>query len=136
MHIPDLSRKTYNKHDDGFQYFSVGWLGADVPRKGGTSELVLESLKEHKERCQLLDQYRGRHACEICGSHHEKGEFYVQSGAVRFVLPNMVIHYIEEHGYKLPDEVEFVILSKIKLMEATVEIRRICEKWEAQKEEA
>jgi hypothetical protein len=125
-----MSRKTYNKHDDEYQYISVGWLGTDVPREGETSRMVMHLLKECRKENRIPDQWLGLHTCEICRGHHEKGEFYIQSGMVRFVLPTMVPHYIEEHGYKLPDEVEFVLLSMSKSAEACVELREIFERWE------
>ena len=37
---------------------------------------------------------------------HDKGEFFVEDGATRYVLPNMVLHYISAHRYKLPAVVE------------------------------
>jgi hypothetical protein len=120
MHIPDLSERTYNVHPaDSFTYRSVGWLGAAVPRKGKTSLEIVAQLGRMQQKNQLPDQFRGLHTCELClaeksgsaiplerGEALDKGEFYVEDGATRYVLPNMVLHYITRHGYKLPDEVE------------------------------
>ncbi len=36
----------------------------------------------------------------------DKGEFFVEDGATRYVLPNMINHYITKHRYKLPVVVE------------------------------
>jgi len=120
MHIPDLSTKTYNNHaDGGFVYLSVGWLGDRVERPGATEPEVLERLRKLKSKHQLPDGWRGVHTCEICGAERtigklgaergeskDRGEFYVEHGSVRYVLPNMVIHYITRHNYKLPEVVE------------------------------
>src|SRR6185503_17266231 len=53
--------------------------------------------------------WRGLHTCEICGGDDDKGEFFVEDHAVRYVLPNMILHYIIKHQYKLPDVVEAAV---------------------------
>jgi hypothetical protein len=40
----------------------------------------------------------------------ERGEFFIQYGSTRFVLPNLVLHYLARHRYKLPEVVEAAIL--------------------------
>ncbi|WP_437907972.1 hypothetical protein WME95_08800 [Sorangium sp. So ce327] len=110
MHIPDLSEWTYNTHgNDGYQYRSVGWLGGAVTHPGDTDPTIVATLRFLWNVNQLPDDYRGLHTCEICGENHDKGEFFVEDQAVRFVLPNMVLHYIEAHHYRLPDVVEAAV---------------------------
>ncbi len=106
-YIQDMSRETYNEHpDDGYQYLSVGWLEDLLPWQGVTSPEIVEALIACKRKCQLPDHWRGLHTCQLCRNHHEKGEFFVVAGNQRYVLPNMVTHYIETHRYRLPVQVE------------------------------
>jgi hypothetical protein len=37
------------------------------------------------------------------------GEFGVEQSTTRYVSPNLLIHYITRHGYKLPEFVEQAI---------------------------
>jgi hypothetical protein len=54
----------------------------------------------------------GVHSCEICGDHHDKGEFFVGNGSTRYILLNMVDHYIQIHRYRLPEVVEAALLKQ------------------------
>jgi hypothetical protein len=124
MYIRDLSSRTYNNHVHGeFKYRSVGWLGSSVTRHGATNPEVVGRLRELKAANQLPDLWRGLHTCAICvreigrsavvakrGESSDKGEFYVELDNIRYVLPNMVLHYISQHGYQLPDVVEQAVL--------------------------
>src|SRR5215471_5043977 len=108
MHIPDYSLKTYNDHNeqrhDGFEYRSIGWLGEQVERPGETEPEIVHQLHGLKAKNQLRDCWRGHHTCEIClaekgsggfprerGETIDRGEFFVERGTTRYVLPNMVI---------------------------------------------
>jgi hypothetical protein len=122
VHIPDLSSKTYLGHPkDGFEYLSVGWLGDEVTHAGDTDPVVLLALQHLCKKNQLPDSCGGLHICGICFRNappplldemgwdrcaRDKGEFFVEDGTTRYVLPNMVHHYITEHGYRLPAVVE------------------------------
>src|SRR5437762_8999083 len=98
MHIPDLSPQTYCHHpEDGFRYLSVGWLGDRVETPGETPPEVVARLMRLKATNQLPDDFRGLHRCELClaegrgrglvrGRNLDKGEFFVQHGATRYVL--------------------------------------------------
>ena len=44
----------------------------------------------------------GFHTCEICEELDDRGEFLIQMDDDYYVLPNMVLHYIEKHDYR-PD---------------------------------
>jgi hypothetical protein len=67
---------------------------------------------------------RGFHVCELCprsaddmwpwpplSVQEEEGEFFVGSAEIRvpagdgttFAAPDMIIHYVTEHGYRPPD---------------------------------
>ena len=109
--IEDLSDTTYNDHEDEhFTHLSVGWLGNNVTSKGETAAELLSALHALKEKNQLLDGWMGVHTCEICEKHHDKGEFYAEGETTRYIMPNMIIHYIENHLYKLPSIVEAAVI--------------------------
>jgi hypothetical protein len=46
--------------------------------------------------------FGGLHTCEFCGRAHGINNFGVPSGDLLFVAPELVVHYIEEHGYSPP----------------------------------
>jgi hypothetical protein len=48
--------------------------------------------------------FAGFHTCEFCGRSHGIGNFGVPSGDLLFVAPEMIVHYIEQHGYRPPAE--------------------------------
>jgi len=114
VYIPDLAAETYNDHvvDGELTYRSVGWLGNRVERQGETDPEIVTRLQQIQASNQLSDNWRGLHDCEICKAEKvvwpesDKGEFFVEQGSIRYILPNMVIHYITRHDYKLPESVE------------------------------
>ena len=112
-YIPDLSTETYVPvPDDGFRYMSVGWLGCEVERAGPTDHAVIEAL-EAAAAASPRDWgpvAAGPHTCELCGKFRSAGEFVVEGGDIRYLLPNMVVHYVRAHDYRLPAVVERAIL--------------------------
>jgi len=103
-YIADLTNMTVP--GDGYEYLWVGWLGSSVPRTGETQATVLARLRALQERNQLRDGTLGLHTCEICGCESGHGRFFVEDPGTRYVLPNLIFHYISEHQYRLPDIVE------------------------------
>lgn len=105
MHIPDLSTKTYAPEaHTGVRAFSVGWLGKQVPSGGAVSAAVMQVLRYYREKHCYEDGDLGYHTCEICGRGDFHGEFWIETGDTRYVLPVGVFHYIEAHGYCPPAE--------------------------------
>ena len=116
-YIPDLSRTTYvPTPNDGFDYFSVGWLGDDVEHAGPTSEMVISALRRAAESSprDWGPVLEGLHTCEICGRYSGAGEFVIERIWSRYLLPNMVFHYIEAHGYRLPMIVEAALTEPVE----------------------
>ena len=65
-------------------------------------------------RALYFGGFGGFHTCEFCGWSHGNENFGVPSGELLFVAPEMVVHYIEEHGYCPPAEfVEAVLRSPL-----------------------
>jgi hypothetical protein len=114
MYIPDLSTQTYDDLEpDGREYRSVGWLGDRVEREGDTEPTVLDILRHLSNLNEIPNLWLGVHACEICADDESGpaggGALLVDDGAVRYVLPQMIVHYIIAHRYKLPDVVEAAV---------------------------
>jgi hypothetical protein len=82
---------------------AVGWLATRAPRKGAIPPDVLEALR-HFHRYHVTDEAcLGDHDCGLCLEHYDRGEFLVFiPPETYYVLPRMVLHYIEEHGYCPP----------------------------------
>jgi hypothetical protein len=105
MHIPDLSTKTYREEaHKGVYAVSVGWLGKKVTSRGKVAPEIMEMLRHCRKECYREDGYLGYHTCEICGRAEFHGEFWIEVGCIRYVLPVGVLHYIEVHGYCPPTE--------------------------------
>lgn len=100
---------------------AVGWLHPDHPyTTGPVPDEFLARLKEFVARsgdsaeALYFGAFGGYHTCEFCDRSHGIGNFGVPSGDVLFVAPEMVVHYIEQHGYRPPDEfVEAVLRSPL-----------------------
>jgi hypothetical protein len=92
----------------------VGWLGDEVKAPGTTSSAILEALLSAKAWNQLPDGSLDSHDCEICDGESGHGHFFIDDTNCRYILPNLVIHYITAHHYKLPAEVEDALLNDRK----------------------
>jgi hypothetical protein len=90
---------------------AIGWLHPDhTYTKGEVPAQFLARLKEFaarsgdSARALYFGAFGGFHTCEFCGQAHGIGNLGVPSGDLLFVAPEMVVHYIEQHGYKPPAE--------------------------------
>jgi hypothetical protein len=90
---------------------AIGWLHPDhAYTKGEVPAEFLTRLKEfaarsgHSATALYFGASGGFHTCEFCGRAHGIGNFGVPSGDLLFVAPEMVVHYIEQHGYRPPAE--------------------------------
>lgn len=90
---------------------AVGWLHPDHPYSNGdVSPEFLSCLRRFVAKWQSsaialgFPFAGGLHECEFCQKARAAGNFGVPCGASLFVAPEMVLHYIEEHGYRPPDE--------------------------------
>ncbi len=106
--IPDLSERVYYsaKQDVERVVCAIGWLGESVPRTGSIPSLVLEALKYFRKAHRREDTLLGWHTCEICGLdevNEGRGEFFIDVDGIRYVMPQLIIHYIKAHDYQPPD---------------------------------
>lgn len=115
MQIDDFSSITYAPYIHGDKsVLSIGWLGNAVPTNAMVSDEVMSILRHYADKHSASDGELGRHTCEICesmgaydrkelaknGSFH--GEIWIEIDNVRYVLPQAIFHYIEEHNYSPP----------------------------------
>lgn len=125
MHIPELSTRLYSPHlHAGSDAVSVGWIGWKVPLRGETPVQVRELL-EHLAVHHLEGRLLGLHDCGPCRlrfwkrsrsdhglpSAQRNGETWFESGGVRYVMPAMILHYVDAHAYRLPAEAERAALA-------------------------
>jgi hypothetical protein len=121
--LPDGAPFTYGDAPEP-DMIAIGWLDASEPFTTGSvpSEFV--------ERLRILcrdhevNRTRGWHYCNLCppspgpelprpvAVDSPEGEFYVGHSEIRVVgpsgtryaAPQMIIHYVETHEYKPPDD--------------------------------
>jgi hypothetical protein len=104
-HIPDLTRFTYedsvvSRAKDNV--LAVGWLEKpdEIPQ-GKNPMGIMALIKSAKG----IFTYRGTQGCHWCGKSLGNSDIWLQGkSGTAYVLPSGVMHYIEEHGYKLPDQ--------------------------------
>jgi hypothetical protein len=104
--IPDGSGLVFfpAKQDAGRETRSIGWLGDHVPNPGTVGPAALAALKYFRAAHRRGDPYRGVHRCEICATFIGRAEFFIDLDNIRYILPWMILHYIEDHGYAPPSE--------------------------------
>jgi hypothetical protein len=123
-YFADGSTYSYINTGEAGPRVNVGWLGAGHPYSTG---LVSEDLVAALARlCRKgVFHTRGFHHCEFCvpvesgggppvpmSSRDEEGEFIIGGAEIRvtgpsgiiFAAPDMIIHYVTDHGYKPPEE--------------------------------
>ncbi len=90
---------------------AIGWLHPDHPyTKGEVSGEFLARLKEFVARsgksaeALYLPGACGFHTCEFCGKAWGVANFGVPCDGLLYVVPEMIVHYIEQHGYCPPEE--------------------------------
>jgi len=117
--FPDMGCKSLVAAGDHVR--AVGWLHPEHPyTKGDVPANFLARLKEFAARsgdsaeALYFGAFGGFHTCEFCGQAHGIGNFGVPSGALLFVAPEMIVHYIEEHAYRPPAEfIEAILRSPL-----------------------
>jgi hypothetical protein len=86
---------------------AVGWLECEQPF--ATGRVDAEVFKRLVEMCKNPWQpgfFMGFHPCDLClyeGRAGKRNVFIPASGVV-FVCPELITHYMNEHGYRPPDE--------------------------------
>ena len=100
---------------------AVGWLEADHDYvRGDVPPDVVVALERLFQHAWEPVTAKGWHDCSLCGRQPGDGpitreiagrralvgakNLLVPAGSVMYAAPSLVIHYIEDHGYKPPDE--------------------------------
>lgn len=129
MYCPDLSPYHYTCPTGLPGTHSIGWLdrSAAFPT-GKVEEQVLEDLRQ--VAATPVHLMRGTHACPFCSSKpmaDGNGELWLRRpGGPIYVAPTLLIHYIESHHYRPPEEFLALIAAEVEAV-PEVELRRLIE---------
>jgi hypothetical protein len=122
-YFSDGSPYSYLETHEPRPLVNVGWLSAEHPYSTGAvpGELVAKLARLCRNGVQRT---RGLHRCQFCAkpdglsrtlptcARDDEGEFIVGGAEIRvagpagitFAAPDMIIHYVTDHGYRPPDE--------------------------------
>lgn len=121
MFIADGARIKVPDYDDEYrrdcEYIAVGWLGRYEPYpKGVVPDGFLDLLKSLAFGTRTR-QTRGIHVCEHCSDGYVEieqdsdvmtlgsAEIWIPANDKKvFAAPNLIIHYVRDHGYLPPPE--------------------------------
>lgn len=84
---------------------AIGWLESGFQFPTGPmdpSQLArLEQLSKWRWRAAM---FLGWHDCSLCGNARGLSNLFVPAGTRVFVAPELIVHYIREHGYCPPTD--------------------------------
>jgi hypothetical protein len=102
----DLSTKC--QVDSGPNVRAVGWLGKrNSPfTVGDVDPRFVEKLLEHIQSAWQPFRLMGYHFCGFCRDFEAKGtrNVWIPTASLKYVAPELIIHYIERHNYAPPQE--------------------------------
>jgi len=105
MYFPDLYKE---KRPYGVTAIKVGWLdkGKPYPKMEDKDFNKLANLILKLEEIGPGVYTKGWHDCPFCGKHKSSTQFQIQlkGGKTFYDAPEMIIHYIIDHGYLPPQE--------------------------------
>ena len=105
MFIKDFSTKAYDPYNhEGVKTISIGWLGNSVPSTGNVPSEFIDLLNHLYLRHSLSELEMGYHDCEICDNYYSYGQLWLEIEATRYIMPMMILHYIQDHQYSPPKE--------------------------------
>lgn len=112
MHFEDLTQYEYHLDQRLSKIQNVGWLADSKYKRGKVPPNFTARLKTLLEEAKFrVNPIRGTHPCNICGEHSFDSaligscELWVPSTRdVIYAAPSMIVHYIEIHGYKPPEQ--------------------------------
>jgi len=121
-YFPDLSRCDYFGPID-LSLVAIGWLenGHPVPT-GEVPEQVFEQLQELLREPWEPVAFAGWHDCDLCVYRYGPSKLKTNPNAVGFknvfvpgdskiyVAPELILHYIDHHGYAPPEEFQQAVL--------------------------
>jgi hypothetical protein len=83
---------------------AVGWLSRTIPRSGAVNSHVIDAIKHFSEYHYVDEGPLGYQTCEVCNELNARGELLIPIGDKSYVLPQMVLHYMNVHKYRPPYE--------------------------------
>jgi hypothetical protein len=115
-YFPDLSPYSYYDRVEWPDAYNIGWLDADHEFTRGPvppelcAKLIAMALRPP------VHQMRGYHHCELCSDRDASGtqraatpslgsaELWIPTcdGRGWYAAPDLLIHYIQQHGYQPP----------------------------------
>lgn len=104
MWFEDLARCDYFTEGP---LIAVGWLERGKPFSCGVVERrVFEALREMQRDPWQPFVSAGQHPCDLCAFEPEaqgSANLFIPAGATLYVCPELIVHYINAHGYAPPD---------------------------------
>lgn len=100
-------------HDRGYWQPNakyVGWLDPhkEWPRRGYTTPEFQDRLLAICVHALAAEVHMGPHFCQFCTHDHASGNmtFLIEraGGGIRYHFPELLAHYVIQHGYKPPQE--------------------------------
>jgi len=122
-YFSDFSPYEYEPSSVRAHTYNIGWLSFGHPfETEDPNAVILERLWQYC--CISVTPMRGEHPCDLLHQSpprriERKLELMLGSGEIRlfaddgriFASPNLIYHYVLDHGYKLPDEVKLALLA-------------------------
>jgi hypothetical protein len=115
MHAEDLTEYRFANRFPLAGVLNVGWLGGKTDFPVGALPIELLTKLVELTVTKPVNQTRGFHRCELCGTPQVDAEARGQSRALGsaevwlpgdgciFASPDMLVHYIREHSYLPPE---------------------------------
>jgi hypothetical protein len=114
-YFPDMGTTTMI--DAGDHVRAAGWLSAKHPfTEGDVPAEFLARLRGFASMWGASIEalgwgaFGGPHTCELCDHYRSSGNFGVPDGGLLFVAPQMIVHYIDVHRYRPPEEFIVAVL--------------------------
>ncbi|WP_375771213.1 hypothetical protein NR798_10020 [Archangium gephyra] len=104
MYFPDMGEECMVGAGPGLR--AVGWLDIEHPYTRGTVEpAFLEALQRHVKTAWAPLVMAGPHFCQFCAEKPRggAGNVWIPSEHHLFIAPELIVHYIADHGYRPPD---------------------------------
>ena len=107
MYYPDLHCECQIAR--GPRLRAIGWLAAGHPFATGVTPGLVERLADHLSSADrwLPVMSFGVHFCEFCSGGKRIGgsqNLIVPHRERIYVAPELVLHYVRDHGYRPPEE--------------------------------
>jgi len=106
MFIADLSTRAYFAR--GERVRAIGWLEGDHPyTRGAVPGPFLQRLKQHVESAYQPTMLFGFHECTLCprdDPNMNDLNLLIPTAELLYMAPAMIVHYIEDHDYRPPEE--------------------------------